>query len=82
MIAYDIGNNRARSAVCAVLKGYGSRVQYSVFECWLTARELNRLDRALAGIELQEGDCIQAYRCADGRLVDGRPPGPSCWWVC
>ena len=38
VVAYDIRQDRRRNKVMNTLKDFGLRVQYSVFECELTAR--------------------------------------------
>ncbi|RJP64442.1 MAG: CRISPR-associated endonuclease Cas2, partial [Candidatus Abyssobacteria bacterium SURF_17] len=32
-VSYDVSNNKKRSKIADILKDYGHRVQYSVFEC-------------------------------------------------
>lgn len=64
IISYDIADNRTRLKVAHRLEGYGERVQYSVFEVWLTERELEALRPRLAAAVEQEGS-IRIYRlCA------------------
>ncbi len=36
LVSYDISDDRIRRHVYNILKDYGKRVQYSVFECHLT----------------------------------------------
>ncbi len=40
VVAYDIPNDRRRTRVHKVLSGFGQWTQYSVFECFLNAKEL------------------------------------------
>lgn len=40
LIAYDIADPRRLRRVCAIMEGYGERLQYSVFLCDLTNGEL------------------------------------------
>ncbi len=47
IIAYDITDNRRRKRLADLLEGYGQRVQYSVFDCPLTARQRRDLLRAI-----------------------------------
>ena len=42
-VVYDISDNRERYCVDRVLKGYGFRVQKSVFECRLGKADKSRL---------------------------------------
>lgn len=46
-ISYDISSDKRRRKVVKVLEGVGYRVQYSVFECDLTARQLAELKKRL-----------------------------------
>lgn len=43
VVAYDISNNRRRKKVADLLLKNGTRVNYSVFECFLTKNELEKL---------------------------------------
>lgn len=65
VVSYDIPNDRRRAKVCALLKDYGARVQYSVFECQLRPDDLKRLrERLKPLLELEEDD-VRFYRlCA------------------
>jgi CRISPR-associated protein Cas2 len=40
LVAYDIRDARRLCAVAACMEGYGTRVQYSVFVCDLSAQEV------------------------------------------
>ncbi|GAB4537449.1 MAG: CRISPR-associated endonuclease Cas2 [Anaerolineales bacterium] len=61
LITYDIPNDRRRLKVAKALEALGERVQYSVFEAWLTPKELRtlkvRLDRLLESSE----DSVRIY---------------------
>ena len=55
VIAYDVSNDRRRRALVRVLESFGTRVQESVFEAWLTDQERNRLEiRAYACLKKSE----------------------------
>jgi CRISPR-associated protein Cas2 len=47
VVDYDIEEDRARVRIAGVLERFGMRVQKSVFECRLEARDLERLLRRL-----------------------------------
>ena len=67
VVAYDIEEDRVRTRIAALLGGYGTRVQKSVFECHLEADTLEQLTRRLSE-ELAEapGGDVRIYRlCAD-----------------
>lgn len=61
VIAYDISCNKRRKKVSDLLEGYGQRVQYSVFECCLSATKYQELrDRLQQRIRAEE-DSIRCY---------------------
>jgi len=39
LVTYDIENDRRRTKIHKLLEGYGSAVQYSVFECFISDEE-------------------------------------------
>ncbi|MGL4374941.1 MAG: CRISPR-associated endonuclease Cas2, partial [Microcoleaceae cyanobacterium] len=43
VVAYDIPDNKRRTKLSDFLEGYGKRVQFSVFECFLTLDEMRLL---------------------------------------
>jgi CRISPR-associated protein Cas2 len=47
LVTYDIACNKRRKKVSDLLEGYGQRVQYSVFECVLTAEKYDELRQRL-----------------------------------
>ena len=51
VVAYDIPDDKRRTQVHKVLKGFGTWTEYSLFECFLTKKELlqmrDKLDKHL-----------------------------------
>lgn len=47
LISYDITDDKNRLKVMKALEDYGKRVQYSVFECILTRRQVEQLQNRL-----------------------------------
>lgn len=47
LIAYDIVKDNRRNKAAHLLEGYGMRVQKSVFECVLTDKQLEMLQKKL-----------------------------------
>jgi CRISPR-associated protein Cas2 len=43
VVVYDIPDDERRSKLSIFLEGYGRRVQYSVFECFLSLDEMRQL---------------------------------------
>ncbi len=64
LISYDITNDRARTRLAHLLEEYGQRVQYSVFEVWLSEVELARLRSRLAFVVEEEGSVRLYGLCA------------------
>ena len=84
-IAYDVPNDKRRLKVARLLERYGERVQYSVFEMWLTAEEADTVRRELLAIINAKEDQVRIYRlceaCVRRIAVLGNgevqpPPGP------
>lgn len=61
VVAYDIAVDRRRSIVHNTLCGYGSWTQYSLFECWLTRRELLELRAKLGKHVVAAEDSVRFY---------------------
>ena len=69
VISYDIPDDRRRAQLAKTLKGFGTRVQYSVFEAHLNRGEYRELKRAVERIIDASEDSVRYYRlcgaCAD-----------------
>ena len=69
VISYDIPDDRRRNQLAKTLKGFGIRVQYSVFEAHLSRGEYQELKRAVERIINPSEDSVRYYRlcgaCAD-----------------
>ena len=72
LVAYDVatdtlaGRRRLRR-VAEVCEAHGQRVQKSVFECLLSAAELERLKHKLAQVIDKEEDSLRIYRLLEPR---------------
>ncbi len=55
VVAYDISDARTRTRVSNILKDHGERVQYSVFECWLSETVLQELREKVRTV-INQGD--------------------------
>ncbi len=62
VVAYDIPDDRRRNQVARFLNGYGERVQYSVWECLLTASQAEKMRRGLARRIHEVEDRVRIYR--------------------
>ncbi len=66
LVTYDIPNNRRRTKIAKILLDYGDRVQYSVFECNLTSKQIAQLQKELKELIDQEKDSVRVYKlCAE-----------------
>lgn len=76
VISYDIKDDKRRLKIAKTLEDYGTRVQYSVFECILTDEYLNRLKRRLERLIKVEEDSIRYYKlcnaCRSKILIQGQ----------
>ena len=61
VISYDIPDDRRRGRLAKVLKGFGTRVQYSVFEAHLNQRQYTDLKHAVAGVIDLSEDSVRYY---------------------
>lgn len=50
LVCYDIADDRRLAKVAKTMKGFGDRVQFSVFECQLTKADLVRCRSVLGSI--------------------------------
>lgn len=67
VVSYDIEQNKIRNKVAKILEGYGSRVQYSVFECDLKDSQFQTLYKKLVNVSVDFcTDSIRFYKiCAN-----------------
>ena len=62
VISYDVVEDKRRAKVLKLLKGYGTHVQYSVFECDLDARQLATVKRELRTLTDRHTDSVRFYQ--------------------
>lgn len=63
LLCYDIRDPKRLQQVAKLLAGYGHRLQYSIFRCHLTPRELERLNWELTRITEKEDDVLTVGLC-------------------
>jgi CRISPR-associated protein Cas2 len=61
VVSYDIPDDKRRNAVAKALLDFGSRVQYSVFECIMDDGLLQELTDRLTRIIVEKEDKIRIY---------------------
>ena len=84
LVTYDIADTQGDGAprlrgIAQICEKYGERVQFSVFECRLSAERLARLIAELELVIDRRLDSVNVYRFS-GRIADstlrlGRGPG-------
>ena len=86
VIAYDIPDDKRRTKVHKILQGYGKWTQYSLFECFLTRKQLVLLGSKLEKhLEVRQ-DSVRFYPlCANCvskvETVGGPPPADEVLFV-
>ena len=65
LVSYDISDKKRLPKVAKLMEGYGVRVQYSVFECIVTDRQMQEMERRLRRIIKPEEDSIRFYRICE-----------------
>jgi len=78
-VVYDITCNRERRHIDRLLKGFGFRVQKSVFECRLNRKARQELVDHLCRMEIKTG-FVKIYRLefSSKREVVGAAPKATC----
>ena len=61
LISYDVVNDRRRNKIAHLLEGFGMRVQKSVFECVLTADQLEFVQKRLLKVLKPQEDQVRFY---------------------
>lgn len=65
LVSYDICDKKRLPKVAKLMEGYGVRVQYSVFECLLTERQVQDMERRLRRLIKPEEDSVRFYRICE-----------------
>ncbi len=62
IVVYDIPDDKRRTKLSNFLEGYGTRVQWSVFECFITLHEMRQLHEKVKKIvKPEEDDNVRFY---------------------
>ena len=86
VIAYDIPDDKRRTKIHKILLGYGKWTQYSLFECFLTRKELVLLRSKLTEHLVAKEDSVRFYPlCANCvskvETVGGPPPADTVLFI-
>lgn len=65
VVSYDIPDDRRRTRLHKQLKGFGTRVQYSVFECILDEAQFARMDLVVRRTIDRQTDHVRYYRLCE-----------------
>jgi CRISPR-associated protein Cas2 len=81
VVVYDVPDDKRRLKLAKFLEGYGRRVQFSVFECFLTLDEMRGLCEKVRGrVKVKEDNVRFYWISADavGRVLTlgSAPPEP------
>jgi CRISPR-associated protein Cas2 len=69
VVAYDIPNDRRRTKVHKVLQGFGQWTEFSLFECFLTKKELLQMRAKLDKHLDASNDRVRIYTLCDSCLT-------------
>jgi CRISPR-associated protein Cas2 len=61
VVCYDIPSNKRRGKVAQALKGFGYRVQRSVFECEVTAEQFQKMKQRVSKRIVPAEDSVRYY---------------------
>jgi CRISPR-associated protein Cas2 len=86
VIAYDIPDDRRRTKIHKILSGFGTWTQYSLFECFLSKKELVQLKAKLAKHLEDTQDSVRFYplciNCVEKvETVGGSPPNEDILYI-
>lgn len=61
MVSYDIKSNKIRRKVKKIIEGFGKRVQFSVFECFISDSQFNEMKNKINEIVKDKPVSIRFY---------------------
>lgn len=61
VVVYDIPDDKRRTKLSNFLEGYGRRVQFSVFECFLSLEEMRELYQKVQRLVKPDEDNVRFY---------------------
>ena len=64
LVCYDVRDPERLRRAARHLEGYGERMQYSVFRCWLTPRTMQQLRWELTEMLASEDDVLLIPLCS------------------
>ncbi|MDB9311776.1 CRISPR-associated endonuclease Cas2 [Spirulina sp. CS-785/01] len=82
LVAYDIRSPKRWRRAYKIITGYGDRVQYSLFRCWLTQRQREKLRWQLEEVLTEEDDLLLiqlSAQCIRNLALYNRPNAWQQW---
>ncbi|HAG81714.1 MAG TPA: CRISPR-associated endonuclease Cas2 [Cyanobacteria bacterium UBA12227] len=81
VVVYDISDDKRRTKLSNFLEGYGRRVQWSVFECFLSLPEMRQLYEKVKTLVKPEEDNVRFYWISEeavsrSLVIGGEAPQP------
>ncbi len=64
LVCYDVRDPDRLRKAAEHMEGYGERMQYSVFRCWLTPRQMQQLRWELTELLASEDDVLLIPLCS------------------
>ena len=86
IIAYDIPDDKRRTKVHEILLGFGAWTQYSLFECFLSKKDMLLLQSKLSEHLVATKDSVRFYHlCAScvekAQTIGGPPPQETLLFI-
>lgn len=86
VVAYDIPNDKRRTKVHKALSSFGAWTQYSLFECFLDARQLVQLQGRLRDLLNADEDSVRIYplcaKCKEAvETIGSAPPHEHATYI-
>jgi CRISPR-associated protein Cas2 len=82
LICYDVRDPKRLRKTAKHMEGYGERMQYSVFRCWLNQRGLEQLRWELTELLTPEDDVLfipLCSSCVAGMRTTHIGADEACW---
>ena len=87
LIVYDIPDNKRRTRLAKFLEGYGQRIQLSVFECYLSLKQMRQLYQKVESKVIATEDDVRFYWLSSEAVskvltIGSKPPqAPPTYYV-
>ena len=82
LVCYDVRDAKRLRKCAKHMEGYGERMQYSVFRCWLTPRQMQQLRWELTEMLASEDDVLLiplCPSCVAGMQTTHGEAQSACW---